>query len=134
MEINRSRVEHAIRILKEDSGKLNGKKIGVLGFTFKENTDDIRESKAIEVIKYLLQEGCEVFVYDPIVKHTQLKVKMCKNMSECIEISDIIIIAGEWKEFHSLENMKISKPIFDLKRLLDKNKILNYRGIGLCKK
>ncbi len=75
--------------------------------------------------------GYEVSVFDPSVKKINLNVKICKSIIECVKASDVIVIAGEWDEFRSLETMDISKPVFDLKRILDKNSIKNYRGIGL---
>lgn len=133
MEVNKTRVEHALNIIQNDNGNSKVKKIGVLGIAFKDNTDDIRESKAIEIVKSLEKKGYEVFVFDPSVRNIPIGVKMCKSMKECVEMTDAIVIAGEWEEFRSLESMKISKPIFDLKRVLDKNKVINYKGIGIWK-
>ena len=78
-----------------------------------------------------MQKGYEVSVFDPSVKKINLNVKICNSIDECVKESDVIVIAGEWNEFRSLETMDISKPVFDLKRILDKNSINNYRGIGL---
>ena len=131
MEINQTRVAHAINLIETHNNNFKGKKIGVLGIAFKDNTDDIRESKAIEVVNTLVQKGYEVSVFDPSVKKINLNVKICNSIDECVKESDVIVIAGEWNEFRSLETMDISKPVFDLKRILDKNSINNYRGIGL---
>jgi UDPglucose 6-dehydrogenase len=131
MGVNKTRVEHALNIIQNVSRNFKVKKIGVLGIAFKDNTDDIRESKAIEIVKSLVIKGYEVFVFDPSVRNIPIGVTMCKTMKECIEMADAIVIAGEWEEFRSLESMKISKPIIDLKRVLDKNKVINYRGVGI---
>lgn len=133
MEVNKTRVTHAVNLIETHIRNFKEKKIGVLGVAFKDNTDDIRESKAIEIVNVLLQKGYEVSVFDPSVNEIQLNVKICKSIKECVEISDVIIIAGEWEEFRAIETMNISKPVFDLKRTLDKNRIENYRGIGLWK-
>ena len=135
MEVNKTRVEHAINMIQNHIKNQHGKRIGVLGIAFKENTDDVRESRAIQVISSLVENGYDVSVYDPGVRNIRLNgVRVCKTMEDVIDTSDIIVVSGEWEEFRKLEKMKITKPIFDLKRLLDRGNIENYRGIGLWKK
>jgi UDPglucose 6-dehydrogenase len=105
--------------------------IGVLGITFKNNTNDTRESQSIKLINKLKNEGFNVNAYDPIIKEGIDNVKICKNMKECIESSDILVIATEWDEF---KNIETSKPIIDAKRLLDlgKNNVIPI-GFGQSK-
>lgn len=131
IEVNSKRVEHAVSEIDYEMKRLNLRKICVLGVAFKDNTDDIRESKAVEVISRLAGEGYDVSFYDPVVKNTVEGAKICNSMSDCISKAEAVAISAEWDEFRSIQDMHLSKPVFDLKRLLDKDNITCYRGIGL---
>ncbi len=63
----------ARRILKQMFGTVRRKKIVVLGFAFKKDTGDTRESPAIDICKFLTDEGADVHVYDPKVRHSEIK-------------------------------------------------------------
>jgi UDPglucose 6-dehydrogenase len=84
----------------------NGRTIGVLGLAFKPDTDDIRESRALPVIRMLLNEGARVKVYDPVAM-TGFK-KICPDLmyassaSEVLD-SDAVLIVTEWDEFNGLD-------------------------------
>ena len=127
IEVNDERINKVYEIIKRT---LNTKtaNIGVLGITFKNNTNDTRESQAIKLINKLKSEGFNVNAYDPIIKDGIDNVKICKNMKECIESSDILVIATEWDEF---KNIETSKPIIDAKQMLDldKNNVIHI-GFG----
>ena len=131
LEINDSRITHALAIIRRVLPDVALKRIGVLGIAFKDNTDDVRESRSIKIIEGLLKLGYKVFAYDPRVTRAPAGSILCKTMEECLEEGDIIVIAGEWDEFKSLEDKNISKPVIDLKRLLNKNSIKHYTGVGI---
>ncbi len=111
MEINRNQRRRVIVRLRRALGGLNEKVIGILGLSFKPNTDDIRDSPALEVIHLLENEGARIRAYDPqameaaskVVSHTQL----CKNPYEVAEGADALLLATEWNEFKQLDFPRI---------------------------
>ena len=67
-------------ILEKLFGTLNGKKITILGFSFKANTNDTRESSAIQICKDLLQEGAKLYIHDPKVSSEQISEDLDANL------------------------------------------------------
>ena len=133
-------------IVKKLFGTLINKKIGILGFAFKANTNDTRESPAINICSNLLLEGAKLSIYDPKVKFQEIsnslkELKNAKNDSFKIEEnifmassfeqlandSDAIVILTEWDQFKKIEWSKISKLmrkpswIFDCRDIIDIN-------------
>src|ERR1700729_4309316 len=89
---------------------LRRKRIGVLGLAFKGETDDIRESPAIEIIEMLLAEGCSVTAYDPAaIKRTQDVLPATPNLSyvanayAAAQDADALVILTDWAEFATLD-------------------------------
>lgn len=95
----------------EDSVK--GKTIGVLGLSFKPDTDDMRDAPAIFVIKELQKLGVKIKAFDPISMENAKKifkdVGFCKDAYEVAKDSDLLIIMTEWNEFRQLDLQKIKK-------------------------
>ncbi len=110
---------------------LKGKKIAVLGLAFKNDTDDIRESVALKLIKNFIAAGVKVSAYDPqAMANTRQVLKgrivYAKSAYQAIQGADALIIATEWPEFAKLDFKKVKKLlnqpiIFDGKNLLDKS-------------
>jgi len=105
-----------------------------LGLAFKNDTDDIRESVAIEIVKYLRGAGALLSVYDPQAMYNSKQIlgdngiKYCLDKYETLEGSDALFILTEWKEFASLDLEKVKltlrEPvIFDGRNLLDWRKV-----------
>ncbi len=123
------------------------KRIGILGFAFKADTGDTRESPAIAVCRQLLEEHAELFVYDPKALENARqdmigyqKVHFCEDPYEALKGVHAIVVATDWKCFKELDYQKIfdnmEKPafIFDGRNLLDREKLFkigfNVYGIG----
>lgn len=132
-------VEKITHLLKD----LKGKTIGILGLAFKQNTDDIRESSSIDIIKMLLQEGAKVKCFDPLAMKNAKKIlpdiTYCENEYDTALGSDALIIATEWNQFRNLDLNKIKKllknPIFiDLRNLYEPSQVkalgFIYEGVG----
>jgi UDPglucose 6-dehydrogenase len=105
MAINDDQPKRMIALLKKHLNS-KGHTIGVLGLAFKPDTDDIRESRAIPIIKMLLKAGARVKVYDPVaMKNFKEQFPDLIYASSAPEImdSDAILIVTEWKEFESLD-------------------------------
>lgn len=89
---------------------LRGKRLAVLGLAFKGDTDDIRESPAIDLIEMLLAEGCTVVAYDPAaIPRAQAELPPSRQMhyaasiSEAASDADALLILTDWREFASLD-------------------------------
>src|SRR5271170_1991492 len=97
---------------------LRGKRIGVLGLAFKGETDDIRESPAIDVVEMLLAEGCSISAYDPAaLKRTQDVLPAGPNLRyvsdayAAAEDADALLILTDWAEFASLDLSQLNKTL-----------------------
>ena len=130
---NNYRVPYLVKRIKENVDTLNGKKVCVLGLSFKENTDDLRESRSLMIIENLKKQGAIVKAYDPIVRKTP-NVDVSDDLGECISNSDIVITATEWKNFSSVDpSILKGKKVFDLRRVFDPSKVEITMGVGIGK-
>jgi len=124
-------------------GNLNGKTIGILGLAFKQNTDDIRKSPAIDIIKLLLKEGAHIKCFDPLAMDNTKKIlpdlTYCQDEYETAKDSDALVIATEWNQFRNIDLSKMKKllktpVLLDLRNLYEPEKVKNlgfiYEGVG----
>ncbi len=143
MEINRNQRRRLVYKLRKALGSLNDKTIGVLGISFKPNTDDIREAPALEVIHLLQNEGARIQAYDPqaMENAAQLltKVKLCENPYQVADGAEALILITEWNEFKQIDFSRIKQLmrqpiIMDGRNLWDENSLKNmgfqYFGVG----
>lgn len=128
LDINKERVPHFIKIIKEKTGGLKGKVIGILGLSFKPDTDDMRDAKSVEIINMLLNEGAVIKAYDPVAMENAKKmlpnIQYCQNAYEVAEGADALVVITEWREFKLLNMERIKnlmrKPaIFDGRNIYD---------------
>jgi len=112
-EINENQKEIFIKKIGDALWNLPGKTIGVLGLSFKSNTDDIRSAPSIDIINRLEASGCNVKAYDPKAMRKAKKVlkniKFCNSAYEAARKSDCLLILTEWNEFKKLDFKKIKK-------------------------
>lgn len=118
--------------VKTALGDLKGKKVAVLGLSFKPNTDDIREAPAIDIIEALQKEGCAVRAYDPVAmdnaKAVLKNVEFCEDAYDACKGSDALLIVTEWNQFRNLDLGRIkgllNTPVFfDLRNIYDPQKV-----------
>lgn len=137
LKVNDRQPEIALRLLKKHVPDLREKKIAVLGLAFKDDTDDIRESRAIPLIGMLLAEGAVVTAYDRMAAEHMKKVypniTYCPTAGDALEGADACLIATEWKEFGQLNGefarMK-SRIVIDGRNVLDpRGKDIIYEGL-----
>ena len=128
LDINEERVPHFVKNIKDRMGELRGKVIGILGLSFKPDTDDMRDAKSVEIINMLLNEGAVIKAYDPVsmenAKRILPAIKYCANAYEVSEGAEALIIITEWREFKLLNMERIKnlmrKPaIFDGRNIYD---------------
>jgi len=140
---NKRQRELMVEKIKHHLGDLKGKTIAVLGLAFKQNTDDIRESPSIDIIKLLLKEDANIRCFDPLAMDNTRKIlpnlTYCQDEYETAQGSDALVIATEWNQFRNLDLLKIKKllksPILlDLRNLYDpvtaKSLGFIYEGVG----
>ena len=140
-QINLKQLEQIMIMLEEKLGTLRSKRITILGTAFKPNTDDIRDSVGIELIKKLLKKRATVTIYDPKSMNNTMKVFgdkifYAKSLPSSLNNSECLIIMTQWKQFEILNNKLIKsmkrKLVVDCRRILSK-KILDadYYAIGI---
>ncbi|HED23666.1 MAG TPA: UDP-glucose/GDP-mannose dehydrogenase family protein, partial [Firmicutes bacterium] len=145
LEVNRRQKTRVIEKLQEMLKVIRGSTVGVLGLAFKPNTDDIRESPAIEVIRLLLDMGARVKTYDPVAEDKYRKtfpdqdVVYCRTAEEAARDSDALVILTDWEEFSHLSWPEIGslmnrRVLVDGRNMLDGKALegfgFQYSGIG----
>jgi UDPglucose 6-dehydrogenase len=107
-------------------GSLSGKTIGVLGLSFKPETDDMRESPATDIIKSMIARGATVKAFDPVAmdeaKHVLPDIGYAEDEYDAIDGADALVIITEWNQFRALDMEKV-------KQLLRSPKIADLRNI-----
>ena len=120
IEVNNNQRKLAVKKTEKILGSLRNKIVGVWGLAFKANTDDVRESAAVEIIKLFLEKGAKIKAYDPIASENAEKILseeiiFCNDLYEAARESDALFIATDWDEFKKADLAKIKdllkKPI-----------------------
>jgi UDPglucose 6-dehydrogenase len=123
------------RIVSDLFNTVNGKHIGILGFAFKKDTNDTRETAAISVCRDLLAEGAKVVVYDPQVSEEQIRADVLgtgtnpnlivvKTALEACDGAHAVAVLTEWDEFKDLDFQKIHHGMLKPAFLFDGRNIL----------
>jgi UDPglucose 6-dehydrogenase len=114
------------KIEKLIGGDFRGKQIGVLGLSFKPETDDMRESPAIEIIRIMHERGANIRAYDPVAMdeapHWLPSIEYASDEYDAIRDADVLVIVTEWNQFRALDMEKV-------KSLLKTPKIADLRNI-----
>ena len=126
IDANERQREAMIPKIEKLVGDLDGKQIGILGLSFKPETDDMRESPAIDIIKSLLKRGAKVRAYDPVAmdeaKHCLPEIEYASDEYDAIRGAEALVIVTEWNQFRALDMDKV-------KQLLKAPKIADLRNI-----
>lgn len=125
MEINDHQPLRMVKLLEKRKGPLKGKRIAIIGLAFKNDTDDVRESRAIPVIRELLQRGAEIRAYDPMANESMRRIfpeiEYCQNAEEALREADGCLIMTEWPQFEDLDHefdLMHSRVIIEGRRIL----------------
>ncbi len=109
-EINHALVDRALHKLETALGGLEGKTVGVLGLSFKPNTDDLREAPSLRIIEKLTAAGARVKAFDPIAAGVpDSKIELCRNAYDTAAEADGLMLVTEWNEFRELDFDRIRK-------------------------
>jgi UDPglucose 6-dehydrogenase len=144
--INAAQMDRFLKKIQDTLWVLKDKRIGVLGLAFKQNTDDVRMSPAIELCQRLLKDGAKLRVHDPkaMDKARELlppgpNVTYVDDMNAIGEGCDAIVIATEWPEFKQLDLARARKAmthpiLFDGRNLFDPREMERagfiYKSVG----
>jgi UDPglucose 6-dehydrogenase len=124
-------------------GSVQGKRIGVLGLTFKPNTDDMRDAPSIPLVEGLVEGGAEVIAFDPVGREQAEKVlpkiAYAESAESVADGADALVVVTEWDEFRALDLGELAgrmrgKVLVDLRNIYDRTDAekagLAYRGVG----
>jgi len=144
-EVNKQAAEHFIeKIQTHFSNNLNGKKIAVLGLSFKPNTDDMRDAPSVLIIKSLMHSGAQIVAYDPVAIENAKRVLpegvvYATSSYEAADNADAVVVVTEWNEFRQLDLPKLAKKcknpvLFDGRNVYDPTRVKQhgfvYYGVG----
>ena len=126
IEANEFQRQAMIEKIEKLAGSLAGKKIGMLGLSFKPETDDMRESPAIQIVEEIVKRGATVRAYDPVAmeeaKHCLPAIEYATDEYDAIRDADVLVILTEWNQFRALDMEKV-------RGLLKEPKIADLRNI-----
>lgn len=141
IRVNQEQPRQMLELLKRHQPELSGRTIGILGLSFKEGTDDMRESPAISIIDRLIAEDARIVAYDPIaipVARNMLPaaVRYANGLKDVIRSADALLLITRWEEFLEVPELlkKLGRDdllIVDGRRFIDRQAVRNYEGIGL---
>jgi len=132
------------KLNKYYNGNLKGKKIALLGLSFKPNTDDMREAPSLVLIELLLAAGCEIFVYDPVAMNEAKRkigeiIHYCNSAEETLNHADALLLVTEWNDFKAITPDKVislmkTPVLFDGRNIFNEAAMrtagVTYFGIG----
>lgn len=123
--VNDSQPEWVTKWVETSIGSVRGRKIAVLGLTYKPDVDDFRESPAVDVAKILISKGAILTAYDPYAAQTTLDIPLVKSLSEAASTAEVLLILVKHRQFaglspdHILMGASI-QAVFDATDTLDK--------------
>ncbi len=143
MSVNDTQRCWVVNRVRDHLGDIRGRTIGLWGLTFKPNTDDVRESPALDIAQRLVNEGATLRAYDPMAGKAAgdvgLPVTICTSAYEAVLGADAILLATEWEEFLTIRWDRVAHLmrgvlIFDGRNCLDADEVsaagLQYAGVG----
>jgi UDPglucose 6-dehydrogenase/GDP-mannose 6-dehydrogenase len=141
LDINRDQPARTVAMLKKHHPSLRGIRVAVLGLAFKPDTDDMRESPAIPIIRQLAAEGAVLQAYDPVAMKEAKKILrdvpivMCPSLDDVLRNVDAAILVTRWEEFKKvpeiLARLRPQPLLIDGRRMLDRSAVGRYEGIGV---
>jgi UDPglucose 6-dehydrogenase len=136
IQTNQLTRQRAVERLERALLTLHGKKLCMLGVSFKANTDDTRESPAMDLIRHFVERGAKVVAYDPVARpdfgSLGLSVNQVDSPYIAAQGADATVIATEWEEFRNLDLKRLKEAmagdvLFDARNLIDPDLALRER-------
>jgi UDPglucose 6-dehydrogenase len=143
LDVNEAQALHVADLAMSILGRVRGKKVALLGLSFKPDTDDIREAPSLKIARRLMDNGAIVCAFDPVVTHItrpNFDDLICaSSVEECLREAHCCILVTEWEQFKHLEPedfiKNMSEPVLiDARRVYDTKKFvhkLHFFGVGL---
>ncbi|MBI5410927.1 MAG: UDP-glucose/GDP-mannose dehydrogenase family protein [Nitrospirae bacterium] len=142
-EVNERQRQRMVEKIQAALGGLKEKTIGLLGLSFKPNTNDLRESPALAIAEQLIEKGAAIRAYDPegLEEATKLlpRLQACKDAYDTAQGADALVLMTEWNQFRNLDFERVKRvmrrPIFvDLRNVYEPDRIgalgLRYISVG----
>ena len=143
LENNETQPLVAVQMLREELGDLRGKRVALLGLAFKPDTDDVRETRALPILRALRDAGADVACHDPRALGTFAKLapdaQLAKSVEDALRGADGAVVQTEWKEYQALApsaftSLMRSPVVVDGRRTFDpaamRSAGVRYRAIG----
>ncbi len=143
LEVNDAVKARMVEKVERVCGSLSGKRVAVLGIAFKPETDDIRESASVRLIRDLTSRGASVVAYDPAAMENARKevpgLELAEDVYSCLEGADALVLATDWNQFRKLDLERIertmkAKNFIDLRNLYEpaemRRRGWTYAGLG----
>ena len=148
IDANEAQKEHMVEKIVNKLDDLEGKTLGILGLSFKPETDDMRESPALTILPGLIEKGAKIRAYDPeAIKEATWRLEdyeqeiiYCANEYEVMKGADALVLITEWNQFRrlDLERVKdlLAEPVFfDLRNIYESEEVekygIDYIGVGV---
>ena len=128
LEVNDRQRQLMVDKIIDAIGDVDGKEVGFFGLAFKPNTDDMRDSPTIEIIRGLQQAGARVRAYDPAAMDNARSIfeniEYCSDVYEVAAGADLLVVATEWNQFRNLDLERVrdsmrSPIVVDLRNIYD---------------
>jgi UDPglucose 6-dehydrogenase len=126
--INLRRRDRVVSLAKSELEDVRGKRVTMLGISFKPDSDDLRDSPALEIAQRLSREGAEVTVHDPVslsaLSEKEPALGREADLVEAVREADLVILGTEWKHYkeadpHALGAVVANKTVIDGRNVLD---------------
>ena len=143
IEVNERQHQRMVDKIENVLGSIQDKRLGILGLTFKPNTDDIRESPAIKIIRTLIKKGADISAFDPVgmdaSKLVLNDIDYAQDMYDAAKDADALIIITEWNEFRfpdweRIKTLLRSPRVIDLRNIYEPERMrargFDYHSVG----
>jgi UDPglucose 6-dehydrogenase/GDP-mannose 6-dehydrogenase len=140
LDVNARQPARLLDLLRKHYPSLAGVRVAVLGLAFRPDTDDIRESPALPLIRTLLAEGAQVTAYDPVAMPNAARdlagqpVTFADDLATALRAADAVLIVTRWSEFAQvpslLRHLHPQPLVVDGRRMIDPRSVSRYEGIG----
>lgn len=148
IESNEKQKHYMVEKIENTLGELKGKKIGILGLSFKPETDDMREAPSLTIVPELINKGASIAAFDPEsleeagwrLNDYEKDIIYCANEYEVMKGADALVIITEWNQFRRLDLARVKDLLagsyfFDLRNVYVPEEVesagLDYIGVGL---
>ena len=127
-DVNKSRRDYVVELATRNLGSISGKTIAILGAAFKPDSDDIRDSPALDIALMLSAGGANVRLHDPValpqVRFRNLPILAIDNVEDVFDGADLVLHLTEWKVYRELDPQIIATKVSQ-KRIIDGRNCLN---------